>query len=56
MTVTVTVTVTVTMTVTVTVSLTVTVTKGSITPGEFTSYSLANLLAAAKFALCNNVV
>jgi len=32
------------------------VAKGSITLGEFTSYSLANLLAAAKFALCNNVV
>ena len=30
--------------------------KGSITLGEFTSYSLANLLAATKFALCNNVV
>ena len=30
--------------------------KSSITLGEFTSYSLANLLAAAKFALCNNVV
>ena len=30
--------------------------KGSITLGELTSYSLANLLAATKFALCNNVV